>query len=72
MQKVKNAKSEKRQKYKKAQLQKYKNTKKAKHTITKKYKKAKCTITKSILFRRGHGEPGFPVWVPRLGSPSVN
>lgn len=35
------------------------NVKKTK--IQKKYKKAKCTITKSNLFRRGHGEPGFPV-----------
>jgi hypothetical protein len=45
-----------------------KNTKRQKnriHVLSKNAKKAKCTITKSILFRRGHGEPGFPVWVPR-------
>jgi hypothetical protein len=41
-------KIQKRQIYKKYKT--HKNTKKAKHIIAK-----------SILFRRGHGEPGFPV-----------
>jgi hypothetical protein len=43
----------------------FQNVKNAEISICQNVKNAEIYFSKSKSFRRGHGEPGFPVWVPR-------